>query len=137
MKVLHPGHPDLGFVLLGEAWLAEVEVVGTSGVGHTVKLEDIESVTAPHVGGHGYLALFDLLPPMRWLLLPCEWLTSAGPGQFTRVHLWACREVGISADCTNACEKLILANSMAQLCLPYRRVKAELEAGRTPWRSEI
>jgi hypothetical protein len=125
------------FFLEAHQWAIEVEVIGVSRTGHEVKIDDVKAVRPQNTSSHGYLALLDLLPPVQWYMLSYQWLGSVDPSHFTRLHLEACREAGISADCTNACEKLLLANTIEELCPPYHQAKMKLQSGINPWRLEL
>ena len=119
VEVRHQGHPDIIARLDGRLTRVEVEVAPMGERYHVIKADDAEAISPTERHGRGYLAVLDIVEPVRWAPIAHDRVRRRlGRQPLATLHALAHRE--LAKACNDSFAEIIIANAERLHALTFR-----------------
>ena len=119
LEVKNRGHPDIVALLAGRLTRVEVEIAPMGERCHVIKTDDVQAVAPRELNQQGYLAILDIVEPVRWA--PIEYSRIRRRlGKQPLATLHALAEPKLAKSCNEAFESFIMANAERLPALTFR-----------------
>lgn len=121
IEVRSQGHPDIIAELDGRRTRVEVEIASVSHRYHVIKADDADAITPLERNEQGYLAVLDIVEPVRWAPIDHSRIRHRlGRQPLATLHALAHRELAMR--CNSAFREFVVANSRRLSALTFRRL---------------
>lgn len=119
LEVRHQGHPDIIAQFSGRLTRVEVEIASMDKRYHVIKADDAEAIAPTERHERGYLAVLDIVEPIRWAPIAYSRIRRRlGRQPLATLHALADGE--LASACNDAFAEIIMANAERLPALTFR-----------------